>query len=188
MQGEKENISAFVSECYDKYHTAIYKFCLVRLGEMNEHADDCVQEVFLVFQNKLLEGIEILNPRAYLYKIADNIVKDTIKKSAKHRRRNVPLESAEHTESPPLIPDGFDYDKCAELIVSLLSDEEQYNAALGITSARSGIQNSDKTGSPVNVSVNFTVNNGGRDLTEADVTAYSRRIANEINILLGNAI
>ena len=125
MQGEKENISAFVSECYDKYHTAIYKFCLVRLGEMNEHADDCVQEVFLVFQNKLLEGIEILNPRAYLYKIADNIGKDTIKKSAKHRRRNVPLESAEHTESPPLIPDGFDYDKCAELIVSLLSDEEQ---------------------------------------------------------------
>ena len=73
MQGEKENISAFVSECYDKYHTAIYKFCLVRLGEMNEHADDCVQEVFLVFQNKLLEGIEILNPRAYLYKIADKV-------------------------------------------------------------------------------------------------------------------
>lgn len=76
----------------------------------------------------------------------------------------------------------------ANTINSLLSDEEQYNAALGITSARAGIQNSDKTGSPVNVSVNFTVNNGGRDLTEADVTAYSRRIANEINILLGNAI
>lgn len=125
MNGKKEYDNTVVSECYDKYYQSIFRFCRVRLGELSEHAEDCAQETFLVFQNKLQNGENILQPRAYLYKIADNVVKDTIKKAAKHRKRNVPLEAAESTPSAPVIPDGFDYDKCAEMLIALLEPDEQ---------------------------------------------------------------
>ncbi len=124
MNDKKEHDNNFVSECYDKYYQSIFRFCRVRLGELSESAEDCTQETFLVFQNKLSQE-EILQPRAYLYKIADNVVKDTIKKAAKHRKRNVPLEAAESTPSAPVIPDGFDYDKCAEMLIALLEPDEQ---------------------------------------------------------------
>ena len=102
MNDKKEHDNTIVSECYDKYYQSIFRFCRVRLGELSESAEDCTQETFLVFQNKLSKE-EILQPRAYLYKIADNVVKDTIKKAAKHRKRNVPLEAAESTPSAPVI-------------------------------------------------------------------------------------
>ena len=38
-----------VSECYEKYFQSIYKYCRVRLGEFSQHAEDCVQDAFLVF-------------------------------------------------------------------------------------------------------------------------------------------
>ena len=50
------------------------------------------------------------------------------------------------------------------------------------------MQNQNGGQNPIEVTVNFTVNNAGKDLTEADITAYARRMSNEINTLLGNAI
>lgn len=47
--------------------------------------------------------------------------KDNYKKQI---RRTTRLEKAEEKASPPVISD-FDYDKCAIMLVSLLSDEEQ---------------------------------------------------------------
>ena len=125
MNGKKEYDNTVVSECYDKYYQSIFRFCRVRLGELSEYAEDCTQETFLIFQNKLKNGENILQPRAYLYKVADNVVKDTIKKAAKHRSRSAPLEAAENTPSAPIIPDKFDYDKCAAMLIALLEPGEQ---------------------------------------------------------------
>ena len=46
-------------------------------------------------------------------------------------------------------------------------------------------QNGEKQ---VNVSVNFTVNNAGRDLSDADVKRFGRQIANEVNEVLGGMV
>lgn len=76
----------------------------------------------------------------------------------------------------------------AKSINGLLSSEDQYDAALNISSARLGIQNGVLGKNSSGVTVNFTVNNAGRDLSEADVMRYSRQIANEVNRILGSAI
>ena len=67
-----------VSECYEKYFQSIYKYCRVRLGEFSQYAEDCVQDAFLVFYNKLRDGETVEQPRAFLYRTADNFVKRTV--------------------------------------------------------------------------------------------------------------
>lgn len=122
---DNNQVEKTVNDCYEKYYQSIYKFCFVRLGELNEHAADCIQDTFLVLHNKLLSGEIIEQPRAFLYKTADNFVKNTIKQNAKQRHRTVPLEEAETKASPPVIADNFDYDKCVVMLVALLSPDEQ---------------------------------------------------------------
>lgn len=125
MPKNKDKIKNAVNDCYNKYYQSIYRYCYARLGDLNEHAADCVQDTFLVLQKKLSEGVSIEQERAFLYRTADTFVM-RIKKDYKNQiRRNANLEEAEEKPSPPIIPDSFDYDKCAAMLVSLLSYDEQ---------------------------------------------------------------
>lgn len=119
------NTDNIVNECYEKYYQSLYKYCLIRLGELSEHADDCVQDAFLVFQKRLNDGEIIEQPRPFLYKTVGNFIARTIKRFQDEKKRLVDIDNAENVASPPLIPDGFDYDKCAAFIISMLSEEEQ---------------------------------------------------------------
>ena len=124
MFQKKSEIEKIVNECYGKYYQSIYKYCYARLGDLNEYAYDCVQDTFLILQKKLSEKQDIEHLRSFLYRTADTFVmraKDNYKKQI---RRTTRLEKAEKKASPPVISD-FDYDKCAIMLVSLLSDEEQ---------------------------------------------------------------
>ena len=114
-----------VNDCYEKYYQSIYRYCYARLGGLNEHAYDCAQDTFLVLQKKLTEGVKIEQKRAFLYRTADTFVMRTIDHYKKQKKRTAPLEEADGKTSPLIIPDDFDYDKCAALLVSLLSYEEQ---------------------------------------------------------------
>lgn len=124
----KQRANALLQECYKEYRTKLFAYCLSRLGA-REAADDCVQEVFIVFYNRLLEGEKFENPRAFLYRTADNFVKREKEKTARELRREVPLESVqdiavtneEYTERLDLI----DYEECAKALIGLLSDEEK---------------------------------------------------------------
>lgn len=118
-------IDKTVDDCYEKYYESLYKYCLVRLGDLSEHADDCVQDAFLVFHKRLIDGDTIEQPRPFLYKTVGNFIARTIKHYQKEKKRTVNLDNAENVVSTPLIPDNFDYDKCAVLIISMLSEDEQ---------------------------------------------------------------
>lgn len=118
-------IDKTVDDCYEKYYESLYKYCLVRLGDLSEHADDCVQDAFLVFHKRLIDGDTIEQPRPFLYKTVGNFIARTIKHYQKEKKRTVNLDNVENVASPPLIPDNFDYDKCAVLIISMLSEDEQ---------------------------------------------------------------
>lgn len=118
-------IDKTVDDCYEKYYESLYKYCLVRLGDLSEHADDCVQDAFLVFHKRLIDGETIEQPRPFLYKTVGNFIARTIKHYQKEKKRTVNLDNAENVVSTPLIPDNFDYDKCAVLIISMLSEDEQ---------------------------------------------------------------
>lgn len=125
---EKKRADALLQKCYNEYRIRLFNYCLSRLDGSRETADDCVQETFIVFYNKLLEGEQFENPRAFLYRTADNFVKRQKQKAASELRREVPLESVsdigvddEYIEKL----DGIDYEECAKILINLLTDEEK---------------------------------------------------------------
>ena len=116
-----------VGDCYEKYYQSIFKYCRVRLGEFSQHAEDCVQDAFLVLYNKLTSGETVEQPRAFLYRAADNFVKRTIDNCRKQQARTVDIEeAAQKIAAPPdSVPDDFDYDECARLLIERLTAEER---------------------------------------------------------------
>lgn len=124
MEG-KLSVEQFVNDCYEKYYQSIFKYCRVRLGEFSEHAEDCVQDAFVVLQRKLNEGETVEQPRAFLYRTADNFVKRTVEHYSKERKRTVELTEVENTPTPPIISDDFDYDAFAQILISTLTGSEQ---------------------------------------------------------------
>lgn len=126
---EKKNANLILQKCYDEYRTKLFSYCLSRLDGAREAADDCVQEAFIVFYNRLLSGEKFENPRAFLYRTADNFVKRQKQEAATALRHEVPLESAENIgisdEEYTARLDLIDYEKCAMLLLNLLTDEEK---------------------------------------------------------------
>ncbi|MBP9987967.1 MAG: sigma-70 family RNA polymerase sigma factor [Ruminococcus sp.] len=122
---EKKRVKNIVNDCYDEYYTSIFRYCFARLGSLNEHSSDCVQDTFLVLYDKLLEGVEVKNYRAFLYRTADIFVMRTIDRYQKQQRRTVPLEDVDEQSTAFTVPDDFDYDKCADILISMLNSDEQ---------------------------------------------------------------
>lgn len=128
MMSEKKRANALLQECYNEYRIRLFNYCLSRLDGSREAADDCVQETFIVFYNKLLDGEKFENPRAFLYRTADNFVKRQKQKDAVESKRNIPLDDAENigvTDEYLLRLDLIDYEECAKILLNLLTDEEK---------------------------------------------------------------
>ncbi len=70
--------TAFI-ESFDAYGDAIFRFCLVKVSNV-ELAEDMTQETFTRYWQSLREGKEMTNTRSYLYTIANNLAKDWYKK------------------------------------------------------------------------------------------------------------
>ena len=125
---EKKRANALLQECYNQYRIKLFNYCLSRLDGSREAADDCVQETFIVFYNKLLDGEEFENPRAFLYRTADNFVKRQKQKDAAELKRSIPLDDAENigfTDEYLSRLDLIDYEECAKILLNLLTDEEK---------------------------------------------------------------
>ena len=125
---EKKRADALLQECYELYRIKLFNYCLSRLDGSREAADDCVQEVFIVFYNKLLEGEQFENPRAFLYRTADNFVKRQKQKDAAELKRSIPLDDAADvgvTDEYLSRLDLIDYEECAKILLTLLTDEEK---------------------------------------------------------------
>ncbi|MCM1506646.1 MAG: sigma-70 family RNA polymerase sigma factor [Ruminococcus flavefaciens] len=72
------------------YYQSIYNYCLSRLEDIYS-AQDCTQETFLVLYKKK-DSVQEDNIRAWLYRTADNIIKNYRKVSAK--KKESPIEEA----------------------------------------------------------------------------------------------
>ena len=125
---EKKRADALLQKCYDEYRIRLFNYCLSRLDGSREAADDCVQETFIVFYDRLLEGEQFENSRAFLYRTADNFVKRQKQKAASELRREVPLESVSDIgvdDEYITKLDEIDYEECAKILINLLTDEEK---------------------------------------------------------------
>lgn len=125
----KKQADAMLQQCYADYRLKLFNYCLSRLDGSREAADDCVQEAFIVFYNRLIEGEEFENQRAFLYRTADNFVKRQKQRLAKEIKHNIPLDEARDCESPDINQNGrldeIDYEKCAKRLIEQLSNNEK---------------------------------------------------------------
>ena len=60
---------------HDQFADAIFRHCVFRLSDRDK-AKDVTQETFIRLWNYVSEGKEVVNVRAFLYKIANNLVID----------------------------------------------------------------------------------------------------------------
>ncbi|MCC7522713.1 sigma-70 family RNA polymerase sigma factor [Candidatus Uhrbacteria bacterium] len=74
----KRDAEAF-GRLYDQYVTSIYRFVYLKVPT-REIAEDVTSETFLRFWQAVLDSQDILNIRAYLYRIARNLVVDYYRK------------------------------------------------------------------------------------------------------------
>lgn len=123
----KKRADEKLKEAYSLCYLPLIKYCNVRMGDARISADDCVQEAFLVYYNRLLSGEDIVNPRAYLYRTADNFVKRAVEAYGRAVKRTVPLDEAEEllSEDLPFDTENTDYDALAQTLLNTLSEQEK---------------------------------------------------------------
>lgn len=123
----KHKADEALNEAYRQYYLPLLRYCTVRLGEAKEAAGDCVQDAFVVFYNRLLSGEDVQNPRAFLYRTADNFRRRALQSYQTAQSKTVPLENAEPYSIPflPFSPEDMDYDRLAKALLDTLSDDEQ---------------------------------------------------------------
>ena len=74
MDADKEFLDA-----YDAYADAIFRHAYLRLGD-REKAKDVMQETFCRAWSAYREGTEVRHMRGFLYRIANNIIIDDVRK------------------------------------------------------------------------------------------------------------
>ena len=126
----KQQADELLTQAYETYQKRLTSFCRSRLREFGDFTDDCVQKAFLFYYDKLLEGEEILNVGAYLYRVADNVCKDEYSRNIRREMKSADIEDAENIADPLQELEreraaDLDYDELAKLLISKLTDEEQ---------------------------------------------------------------
>lgn len=119
----KQEVTRLFNLAFEESYSSVYKFCLSKLN--NSHlAEDCVQETFLVYYNKLLAGEEFLHTKAFLLKTANNFVLkkcEEVKKSYNtvsiEEVINIPSQSED-------IDDRLTFEEYSRQISAALSDSD----------------------------------------------------------------
>lgn len=126
-QSGKKALDKTFTDIYDQYKSSIYKFCLVKLNGDADIAEDCMQNTFVVFYNKLKNQEQINNPRAYLYSIANNHILKSIEEKTKQQSRIVPIDdyTEKVVDDQQSIDSNIDYDLLNERLSKLLTPDEQ---------------------------------------------------------------
>ena len=101
---------------YDAHADAIFRHCYFKTGE-RELAQDMTQDVFLKAWSYMQQKQQILNMRAFLYRLADNLVIDWYRK-----RKATSLDA--------LVDDGF------EPVSAESRAEERAEASLALAKLR----------------------------------------------------
>ncbi len=123
----KQQADDALKQVYSLCYLPLIKYCNARKGDASLSAEDCVQEAFLVYYNKLLRGEEIQNPRAFLYRTTDNLLHQAIDRFVRERDRTVPLDTALEVaaEELPFDAADLDYDVLSAALLDGLTPSEK---------------------------------------------------------------
>jgi len=90
-----KDASTQISEAYDLYADAIFRHVYLRLGN-RELAKEIMQDTFVKTLLQLQKGAEIENIRAFLYRIAGNLLIDNVRK-----KKSVSLDDLQESGFEP---------------------------------------------------------------------------------------
>ncbi len=90
------DVQAAFLHAYETYADAIFRHCYFRVYH-REQAKDLMQQTFLRVWQALGQGTEVENLRAFLYKVANNLIID----EARKKREQVSLEVLEESGFEP---------------------------------------------------------------------------------------
>lgn len=86
------NNNSIYKEIANKYYNDIYKYCYYKLGYHREDAEECTQEVFMILLIKWKSLSSHENIRGWLYRVADNVMRNYSRKSYKYKSELSVLE------------------------------------------------------------------------------------------------
>ena len=72
---EKQNLNALLNDTYEQFSDVIFRYCLFQTSN-REKALDLTQDVFIKTWEYILNGKKIDNLKAFLYKVAKNLIID----------------------------------------------------------------------------------------------------------------
>ncbi len=126
LKGKKQFDTEF-NEAFELYGDHIYRFCLSRLKCNEEYAKDCTQDTFLIFYKRLKNGETFDNPRAFLYRTANNFVKKKYEEIQKNLSNQTPLsdDCASLADTAKSIENSLDFKSFQQKLNEILSDEEK---------------------------------------------------------------
>lgn len=79
MTGNAAEKNALFLKAYDEYSDALFRHCYFRVYD-RERARDLMQECFTRTWECVVEGKDIKNLRAFLYRVANNLIIDHVRK------------------------------------------------------------------------------------------------------------
>ena len=123
--GSKTASARIFEQCYKDYYKSLINFARARLRESSDYSEDCVQEAFTVFYNRLQTGEEFEQPRAFLYKTLDNIIKRQRSKIMTDEMNTVSLDDPENTMEIAVY-DSIDYEKYIKILEDSLDEDEKF--------------------------------------------------------------
>lgn len=107
QEGENEKLEEIFIKAYNELSDAIFRHCYFRVSD-REKAKDLVQEVFIKSWEHVSKGGEIKNYKAFLYKVAHNLIVDYYRKNKEYSLDNLIekgmiLESGDHKKFTDLV-------------------------------------------------------------------------------------
>ena len=103
----------------EKYYREIFSYCYAKLSYSHHYAEDCSQEVFVVFFSKHERLDEGDNIRLWLYRTADNVIKAYVRKSPP------PAVSLEDSPEAMNIADSGGFEDMSDSPLDILTTEER---------------------------------------------------------------
>lgn len=84
----KKKIDKLLEEYCRQYKELLYKYAYLRTGHDKAAAEDCVQDAFMIIYRKMKKGEEFAQPKAFLYRTVDNLIKEHLRSVQKQQKIN----------------------------------------------------------------------------------------------------
>lgn len=119
----KEDLEQKIVEAYDKYTDAIFKFCYFKTND-RELSKDLMQQTFLKAFEYLKKGNDLDNVRAFLYKIAGNLVIDWYRKKKEESLDNLIEQGFDIRDSTIDLEQGAEMELVTKTLEKLEQEEK----------------------------------------------------------------